>query len=211
MKSYADIALSLFSLECPQTIGSLVSFTASKTGDQDVIDVDTCILPKDDFGVGRQTFTDLHTYFSWLVAIKKQQLKHELEQSSAINSKEVQANGHDHLPSESLWTRLQSLVSREISRLPAATLRIVPVHQDFDSQNVVINSTTGCITGVFDWEYHALLPAALAAGYPSWIECSAESNQTSEKENFIRFWLVSRERAPQLRAEYEKVSHLTRL
>jgi hypothetical protein len=195
----------LFALDGPQTIGSLISFNAAERGNPDIIGVGPCILPQDDFGFGRRTFTDIHAYLTWLVDIKKQQLNLAWS-SSNDNPKDNRTHANCHPPSESLWNRLDILISREITGLPAATLRIVPAHQDFSSQNVVIDNTTGQITGVFDWEYHALLPAALAADYPSWIECSAESNQTMERENFSSFWLVSRETAPQLRAEYDKVS-----
>jgi hypothetical protein len=190
--SHADIMLQLFRLDCPQVIGSVEKFVPASAQQEERLSVGTCIGTE---GVDSpSTFSHIRDYFAWLIAVQKEALH------PSSWTAEDQERG------EQFWTRLEALVSKEISRIPQDLLRIVPVHEDFVAHNVVINSI-GRITGVFDWEFHSLLPAVLAAGYPSWITYSGTNDPqfTSTGGNFSSFWFSSPEGAQHLRDEYDSV------
>ena len=102
--------------------------------------------------------------------------------------------------------RLENLILEFVSGYDAALLRGVPSHQDFSGQNVFINGE-GLITGIIDWEFHMVKPAALAAAYPSWIryDGTADPRFVDRKGQFSSFWMASPVDAKKLRQEYDAV------
>jgi hypothetical protein len=191
MRSYARIALQMYGLKCPQVIGSLARFVPDS---DEPVHVGPCIYGNHGLD-SPSTFLDIRSYFTWLISVKKD----ALETSSWTDD--------DKNLGEQFWKKLGELITREIAALPSSMLRIVPVHQDFVAHNVVIHPD-GEISGLYDWEFHSLLPVVLAADYPSWIKYSGHHSPcfTDVGGNFSTFWNASPETAHRLRNEYDSVS-----
>ncbi|KAF8517237.1 kinase-like domain-containing protein [Gautieria morchelliformis] len=66
-----------------------------------------------------------------------------------------------------LFERLHVLARRLVPRDDPTMLRPVLFHNDLDVRNVMAND--GIVSGIIDWEYHAALPACLAAVYPKFM------------------------------------------
>jgi hypothetical protein len=184
--------LDMFRADCPQIIGSLEEYVPDATL-ADRVRVGCCIGMEG--SNSPSTFTSLKEYFVWLMASKKC-----IMDSSSWSD-------DDRAHAERFWAELETRVNKDISDLEPALLRVVPVHEDLVGHNVVIDSSTGEITGVFDWEFHGLLPAVLAATYPAWIQYSGASDPrfTVDAEGFSSLWCTSRENAQLLREEYISV------
>jgi hypothetical protein len=194
IQSFADITLQLFELNCPQLIGSLTSFTAKTNKGEDEIAVGACIHPESDGFHDRASFKNIHEYFEWIISLKESRL-HQASYASQDQSRLAH-----------VWTRLRSLVTRESSKLSPSSLRVVPVNEDFAAHNVVIHDD-GRIAGVYDWEYHALLPAALAAEYPEWINYTGVHDPRFKPvgSTLSYFWHSSPDSARRLRLEFDMV------
>jgi hypothetical protein len=191
MRSYARIALQMYGLKCPQVIGSLARFVADS---DEPVHVGPCIYGNHGLD-SSSTFSNIRSYFDWLISVKKD----ALETSSWT--------ADDKTLGEQFWKKLEALITREMAALPSSMLRIVPVHQDFVAHNVVIHPD-GEISGLYDWEFHGLLPVVLAADYPSWIKYSGHHRPcfADVGGNFSTFWNASPETAHRLRNEYDSVS-----
>jgi len=138
-------------------------------------------------------FQSIEEYFKWLISVKKTLVT-------------VGATKPDLDEAPVTLKRLENLILEFVSGYDAALLRGVPSHQDFSGQNVFINGE-GLITGIIDWEFHMVKPAALAAAYPSWIryDGTADPRFVDRKGQFSSFWMASPVDAKKLRQEYDAV------
>lgn len=132
-------------------------------------------------------------YFRWLISVKKTLVT-------------VGTTKPDLDEAQVTLKRLENLISDSVSGYDAAFLRGVPSHQDFSGQNVFINGE-GLITGVIDWEFHMVKPAALAAAYPSWIRYNGTADPRFVDKNgqFSSFRMASPVDAKRLWQEYDAV------
>jgi hypothetical protein len=72
-------------------------------------------------------------------------------------------------------------------------------HEDPVINNYLVDTHTGNITGIVDWEYHSVVPAVLAADYPSWVIYSGVAEYNG-------LWFERREEAEYYRDVFEQVA-----
>ncbi|KAH7868054.1 uncharacterized protein C8R40DRAFT_1241840 [Lentinula edodes] len=82
---------------------------------------------------------------------------------------------------------LQSLIV-EVVKDPTLS-RFVPPHQNTRCNNLILETVSGEISGVVDWEYCGCLPAAMAAQYPGWIRPPIDESlqYRNPKDTFLHY------------------------
>ncbi|KAJ3873487.1 hypothetical protein F5051DRAFT_455942 [Lentinula edodes] len=82
---------------------------------------------------------------------------------------------------------LQSLIV-EVVKNPTLS-RLVPPHQNTRCNNLILETVSGEISGVVDWEYCGCLPAAMAAQYPEWIRPPIDESlqYRNPKDTFLHY------------------------
>ncbi|GLB42982.1 hypothetical protein LshimejAT787_1204310 [Lyophyllum shimeji] len=148
VESFADIALTMFRLDVPQSIGTFAPDIS--TGSLDVV-------PR--IGVqtfrARRVFDDIQQYIDFLLEMKR-------------NSPVIGGDDGGHI--EELRGHLDRVLADLFSKTSDCTslLRCVLAHGDLNERNILVDKS-GNITGIVDWEYQVLHPAVLAADYPPWL------------------------------------------
>jgi len=102
---------------------------------------------------------------------------------------------------------LQEYVLIICQKFDSEHLRPVPVHEDLTAHNILCNKS-GEITGVIDWEFHAVKPAVLAVSYPPWTSHfgTPTLSATLQDSRFTSYFLCSPSEGKRLCDYYESVS-----
>ncbi|CAL1697472.1 unnamed protein product [Somion occarium] len=152
--SYADFALKLFRLQVPDQIGS-ASLRAATTEDDSLTVVPRISHPE------RACCPTVLASLEEHVAVSIQK---------CLSFRSANEDVDTIIQIRETLTKLEVLLSPLMEQLGDKHLRrCVLVHEDLRSTNILADTTSGRITGVLDWEYHAFLPAVLAASYPEWL------------------------------------------
>ncbi|KAG5635409.1 hypothetical protein H0H81_011387 [Sphagnurus paluster] len=137
--SYADIALRLFRLDVPQEIGTFVPGAAPPSPN---------------------VFKNIGQYIDFFFEVKR---------NSPFIGRDGSGQVHIHL--HELHQHVDRLLADLLSN--AATnptlLHCVISHCDLNDMNILVDESSGHISGIVDWEYQILQPACLAAEYPPWL------------------------------------------
>ncbi|KAF8198297.1 hypothetical protein K438DRAFT_1759675 [Mycena galopus ATCC 62051] len=90
-------------------------------------------------------------------------------------------------------------------RTPALS-RFALTHRNPDPLNILLDETSGAVTGIVDWEYTACMPACMSADYPSWIRVDTmESPRYQDPTSkFLHFFHEPRAERDRLCEVYEK-------
>ncbi|RDB26910.1 hypothetical protein Hypma_004959 [Hypsizygus marmoreus] len=178
MKSYANIVLELFKLNVPQMIG-----TTAPGVTRDEFKVVPIIGPY----VTRSAdsvFDTLEQYFGHLFQKKRLDVDHHLGED------EIQVTA-----AMTVLDKLEDLLQPLIQGVDPSLRRCILVHEDLHYANALADAE-GDITAVIDWEFHALLPAILGVGYPSWWARDAIDDPRYAHKGY--YWLCSQEDGQQL-------------
>ncbi|KAJ7723453.1 hypothetical protein DFH07DRAFT_278594 [Mycena maculata] len=84
--------------------------------------------------------------------------------------------------------------------------RFAVTHNDLRPDNIILEETSGDVTGIVDWEHNSCMPACMSAGYPSWIRSPiVESPMYSNpKSKMVYFFHEPRGERNRLCDLYEK-------
>ncbi|GJE96009.1 hypothetical protein PsYK624_122020 [Phanerochaete sordida] len=74
---------------------------------------------------------------------------------------------------------------------------------DPDDGDVVVHARTGEVAGLLDWEFHALVPRALAAAHPAWLRHDGVHDPRCARAG--RWWLAPRAESAEMLALFEEV------
>ncbi|KAI0672596.1 kinase-like domain-containing protein [Trametes maxima] len=181
LHAFADVQIELFRLGVPQRIGTLRCEDES---------IDVCPF----LSLGSPNI--LEDYIASLLDKRRHSL--------------------DNISSEERDAGLR-VIARLDAELPAIFARLatplyrrcVLKHDDLSPANILMD-TAGNITGVIDWEFQAVLPAALAVDYPQWIRydgtSSPEYYTPVEGSTLEMWWFVSPQDAVRLRESYAEIA-----
>ncbi|KAI9061029.1 hypothetical protein FKP32DRAFT_1594700 [Trametes sanguinea] len=147
MREIADVQLQLYRLDMPQRIGTLQV-------ENGVLDV-APYVPRGGYTPAPQVYDTLEDYVSYVIEHGRRSLTYANEDVRALG---LRALDRIAAALPAIYSRL----SRPVHR------RCVLMHADLNAANVLADAE-GHITGVVDWEYQCVLPAALAVQYPHLI------------------------------------------
>ncbi|KAH6903396.1 phosphotransferase enzyme family-domain-containing protein [Coprinopsis sp. MPI-PUGE-AT-0042] len=108
--------------------------------------------------------------------------------------------------SQNTLERLKILLRRLSAALPQDQphlWRPVLSHDDLRSTNILVEPSSGSVTGIIDWEYHSVLPAVLVAEYPEWLSYAGQNDP-----RFASSWVLwhgDAEECSMYRREYERL------
>ncbi|KAJ6542584.1 hypothetical protein B0H19DRAFT_1380736 [Mycena capillaripes] len=106
--------------------------------------------------------TDLLSFFKSAIAARH-------ARSLAMNTREAQEMLCRRL--DRLLDGLKPLIAR--AQATASMMRFVLTHRDLRPDNMMLDETSGEVTGIVDWEFNECMPACMSVGYPSWIHSSS--------------------------------------
>ena len=180
IRSFANVMLAMSKLEVPQRIGPMTIRDGAPIAQS----------------TGSQSFETLEDYVSHCFNTKR------LSQDVVNNNSNLRAQA------EGALSRLEAHLGCLLSSLSSPECRRCVLHHgDLVEMNVLMDPTSGHITGVIDWEFYCIRPLVLAAHYPPWLLYDATMDprvKFEDQENFL--WVVSREEAAHLRDVYAQVS-----
>ena len=105
---------------------------------------------------------------------------------------------------EELFAALDVYTRGLIRELPSHMLRCVLAHDDLNDNNVLLDETTGKLTGVIDWEYHSVIPICLAVEYPRFLRRDGRYDPRFCPAN--TWWLESPDESERLLTLFEQAS-----
>ncbi|KAH6901024.1 phosphotransferase enzyme family-domain-containing protein [Coprinopsis sp. MPI-PUGE-AT-0042] len=108
--------------------------------------------------------------------------------------------------SQNTLERLRVLLRRLSTALPQDQphlWRPVLSHDDLRSTNILVDPSSGAVTGIIDWEYHSVLPAVLVAEYPEWLSYTGQNNPRFASSWTL--WHGDAEECAMYRGEYERL------
>ncbi|KAL7279028.1 hypothetical protein ACG7TL_006861 [Trametes sanguinea] len=146
IREIADVQLQLYKLDVPQRIGAL-----------EVADGVLSVAPyvsRGRYDPAPQVYDTLEDYVSYVIETARRSL---VEAGEEVRTLGLRVLDRIAAALPAIYARLNRNVHR----------RCVLTHADLNAANVLVDAE-GRITGVLDWEYQCVLPAALAVQYPLW-------------------------------------------
>ncbi|KAJ3529856.1 hypothetical protein NMY22_g8823 [Coprinellus aureogranulatus] len=189
--SYANIVLALFRIPVPDEdrlrIGTLVVDPESGSAH---------IQPRIylDIYSPEAVHETVEDYIDCLVdlAITKYRRVIEKDEQSFICSRDRLQRLKNHLTSA--W---QDLPDDQYLR------RLAIKHDDLRLSNILLDPTSGEVTGIIDWEYHSVQPSVLVAEYPWWLNCTAQEDPRFSSPT--NWWLSTIEECHHYRTMFEQI------
>jgi Phosphotransferase enzyme family len=102
--------------------------------------------------------------------------------------------------------RLKKLLKDLATSLPEEKPHLwkpVLVHDDLSPWNILIESSSGKVSGITNWDYHSVQPAVLAAQYPPMLSYTGQSDPAFASS--WTWWLGPRDECTKYRNTYENV------
>ncbi|KAI0633933.1 hypothetical protein C8Q77DRAFT_710875 [Trametes polyzona] len=186
MYSFAKISVELFRLEVPQQIGTL---EISKDGALNVIPWKTINHGQ----CATEIFETLEDFIDYLIQRKLNSNAIGSDPTSRARGKQVLAL---------LTSKLQPILS-QLNK--PSHRRCVLTHDDLNQTNILVDSLSGDITGLIDWEFQSVRPAVLAANYPPCVQYHGLGGDPRLDDEDGVFWTTSPQDATRLRALYAEV------
>ncbi|KAJ3517815.1 hypothetical protein NMY22_g13880 [Coprinellus aureogranulatus] len=95
---------------------------------------------------------------------------------------------------------------RRSARRPIPTALSIK-HDDLRLSNILLDPTSGEVTGIIDWEYHSVQPSVLVAEYPWWLNCTAQEDPRFSSST--NWWLSTIEECHHYRSMFEQPAPLS--
>lgn len=81
--------------------------------------------------------------------------------------------------------------------------RLALKHDDLRLSNILLDPSSGAVTGVIDWEYHSVQPSVLAVEYPWWLDFAGQDDPRFASSS--TWWHCTQEEGHHYRQLFEQV------
>lgn len=112
------------------------------------------------------------------------------------------------VPFQKVLDALREVVQIGAVKLTPSSLRCALAHNNPTPRNILVDVGTGQITGLLEWDYYSIMPAALAARYPDWLDYSGpnDSRLSNGQQAVEIWWLESAQESACYNALFEEAS-----
>lgn len=185
--SYAQYVIELFELDVPQRIGST---SGNKAGGPYIVR-SVPFIGKGPARCAPKVYDNVQDLLDYIFRAAF------MEASRTCAPEEHQAEA------ARLLEVLHKSAASSMRAIAAFTQRCTLSHDDLTDADVTIDERTGEVSGIIDWEYHSVVPRAMAARYPSWLRHDGVYDPKYAVNG--KWWLSSRDESAEMLALFEKV------